>query len=107
MKIRELTNLLKYSQSVFRFSSQTKQPPGVMSQIKTFVFFDLETTGLPQHEHNKTKITEFCAVAVQADHIELGCFPRVHNKLSFCFNPMKMISPEATTMTGNFGFFKL
>ncbi|KYB28263.1 Three prime repair exonuclease 2-like Protein [Tribolium castaneum] len=61
---------------------------------------DLETTGLPHLEHNKTRITELCAVSVRADHIELGCFPRVQNKLSLCFNPMKMISPEATSLTG-------
>lgn len=73
-----------------------------MDMIKTFVFLDLETTGLPHLEYNKTKITEFCAVAVQASHIELGCFPRVHNKLALCFNPTKMIQPECTKITGNY-----
>jgi three prime repair exonuclease-1 len=71
-----------------------------MSPIKTFVFLDLETTGLPHLEHNLTKITELCAVSVQADHIELGVFPRVHNKLNLCFNPHKMISPDSTEITG-------
>ena len=68
--------------------------------IKTFVFFDMETTGLPHLEYFKTKITELSLVAVQSDHIELGVFPRVQNKLSMCFNPNKLISLEASKNTG-------
>lgn len=69
--------------------------------IKTFVFFDTETTGLPIEEHNKTKLTELSMVAVQADHIRLGVFPRVQNKLNLCFNPRKMVSYESDKMTGD------
>ncbi|XP_044252348.1 uncharacterized protein LOC123003584 [Tribolium madens] len=98
MRKHGLASLLLKLNKLVPHLSQANQSS--MSQIKTFVFVDLETTGLPHLEHNKTRITEFCAVAVRADHIELGCFPRVHNKLSMCFNPMKMISPEATTITG-------
>ncbi|KAJ8977889.1 hypothetical protein NQ317_010084 [Molorchus minor] len=39
------------------------------SEIKTFIFLDTETTGLPRDENNRTKITELCMVAVQASHI--------------------------------------
>ncbi|XP_022900002.1 uncharacterized protein [Onthophagus taurus] len=37
---------------------------------------------------------------VQADHISLGVFPRVQNKISFCFNPCKMIQLTAEKITG-------
>ncbi|KAB0796836.1 hypothetical protein PPYR_10897 [Photinus pyralis] len=68
--------------------------------IKTFIFLDCETTGLPFQESNKTRITELCFVAVQSDHISLGVFPRIQNKLNFCFNPRKFISTEASRITG-------
>lgn len=71
-----------------------------LMDIKTFVFLDIETTGLPNMENNKTKITELCMVAVEACHIEMGVFPRVQNKLNFCFNPWKLISSESEKMTG-------
>ncbi|KRT84645.1 hypothetical protein AMK59_554, partial [Oryctes borbonicus] len=69
------------------------------SNIKTFIFFDIETTGLPYEEYNRTRITEMCFVAVQSDHISLGVYPRIQNKLVLCFNPQKMISPRATELT--------
>ncbi|CAG9855933.1 unnamed protein product [Phyllotreta striolata] len=69
-------------------------------KIKTFVFTDIETTGLPTYELNRTKITELSLIAVQSDHLRLGVFPRVQNKLNLCFNPCKMISPDGETITG-------
>lgn len=68
--------------------------------IKTFVFFDSETTGLPHLENNRTRMTELCFTAVQSDHIKLGIYPRIQNKVSFCFNPRKFINPEASEITG-------
>ncbi|VEN45237.1 unnamed protein product [Callosobruchus maculatus] len=68
--------------------------------IKTFIFFDTETTGLPCYENNKTRIIELSLVAVQSNHLKLGVHPRVQNKLSLCFNPWKLISAEAEKMTG-------
>jgi len=72
----------------------------IMSHIKTFVFFDLETTGLPSMENNKTKITELTMVAVQTEHLASGVLPRVLNKLSLCFNPQKMVSCDSERITG-------
>ncbi|XP_050514633.1 uncharacterized protein LOC126889932 isoform X2 [Diabrotica virgifera virgifera] len=69
------------------------------SEIKTFVFLDLESTGLPLYENNKTRITELCLTAIQAEHIRLGVFPRVQNKLNLCFNPCKLISADAEKIT--------
>lgn len=68
--------------------------------IKSFVFMDLETTGLPKEENNTTKITELCLVAVQADHLSLGVLPRIQNKLNLCFDPKKLINPLAMAVTG-------
>lgn len=68
--------------------------------IKTFVFLDSETTGLPCYENNKTRITELCLISAQADHISLGVTPRVQNKINLCFNPMRNIHYEAAKLTG-------
>lgn len=71
-----------------------------VSEIKTFAFFDLETTGLPLYENNSTKITELCLTTVHTEHIRLGVFPRVQNKLNLCFNPNKLISEGSEKITG-------
>lgn len=71
-----------------------------MLEIKTFVFFDSETTGLPSLENNTTKVTELCFVAVESEHLRQGVYPRVQNKLSFCINPKKYIQQEASSITG-------
>lgn len=71
--------------------------------IKSYAFFDLETTGLPETEFNKTKITEICLVASSKENIlvtEKNHLPRVLSKLSFCINPVRQISYESTQMTG-------
>lgn len=70
------------------------------TNIKTFVFMDCETTGLPSQENNKTRITEICFVAVESSHIQLGITPRVQNKLVFCFNPRRGIHYESSHLTG-------
>lgn len=71
------------------------------SFIRTFAFFDLETTGLPEFEFFKTKITELSVVAVSVDHfLECKDIPRVQHKLTLCFNPFKRIDLKATEITG-------
>ncbi|KAJ6638274.1 Three-prime repair exonuclease 1, partial [Pseudolycoriella hygida] len=73
------------------------------NRINSFAFFDLETTGLPDIEFNKTKITELCLVASSKRNIldtRKGDLPRVLNKLSFCLNPFKQISTTSTQITG-------
>ncbi|CAH2097952.1 unnamed protein product [Euphydryas editha] len=69
--------------------------------IKTFVFFDLETTGIPSKE-NPAKITELTFVCVSRRDIEkadLKKLPPV-SKLSFLFNPQREIKPEVVKLTG-------
>lgn len=75
--------------------------------IQNFVFLDLETTGLPYEEYYKTRMTEMCFVVVEKEHISLGVYPRVQNKLTFCFNPQKIISPIASKITGILVYQKL
>lgn len=76
----------------------------MINNFKTFVFFDIEATGLPDHEFNKTKITELALIA--CSKVELlktdgkRKVPRVLHKLTICVNPRKMISPESTKITG-------
>ncbi|CAO1362824.1 unnamed protein product [Diamesa serratosioi] len=72
-------------------------------KIATIVFFDLETSGLPDLEFYRTKITEISLVACSVDHL-LSTFkesvPRVLHKLTLCFNPYKRIQLEASSITG-------
>ncbi|XP_072945827.1 three-prime repair exonuclease 1 [Epargyreus clarus] len=74
-----------------------------MAPIATYVFLDLETTGLPVEECNKTRITELSLIAVKRSHIldsNKGGSPRVQQKLTLCFNPGKLIYPQCTEITG-------
>ena len=53
-----------------------------MTPINTWVYMDLESTGL---ERDRPRITELALVAVEPRHISEK--PRVLNKLVLCFNP--------------------
>lgn len=72
--------------------------------FKTFAFFDLETTGLPQMEYNNTKITQLSLVACSVEHLlsinNIHDIPRVTHKLTICLNPFKRISLIAEEVTG-------
>lgn len=70
--------------------------------IQTFIFFDLETTGLPDQENNKTKITELAFVAVSRSDIENGVLTELPltSKLSILFNPERPIQPMSSKITG-------
>lgn len=70
------------------------------SSIKTLAFFDLETTGLPDLEYFKTKITEISIVACAVSHFLVEKVPRVQHKLTLCFNPYKRIDLKASESTG-------
>ncbi|XP_052873043.1 uncharacterized protein LOC128278364 isoform X2 [Anopheles cruzii] len=73
-----------------------------MTNVRTFVFLDLETTGLPWNEWNRTKITELSMVACSKQHLleSISHLPRVLHKLSLCFNPSRMISHGSSLKTG-------
>ncbi|ETN67448.1 three prime repair exonuclease 1 [Anopheles darlingi] len=73
-----------------------------MTNIKSFAFLDLETTGLPEYEFSRTKITELSVVACSRQHLleSNSELPRVVHKLSLCFNPFRMISHQSSQSTG-------
>lgn len=74
-----------------------------MAPIATYVFFDLETSGLPVEENNKTKIAELSMIAVKRAHVldtRPGAVPRVQHKLTLLFNPGRVISTEVSNITG-------
>lgn len=76
-----------------------------MEQIKTFVFFDVETTGLGINECSPTQFTELAFVAVMRDHLmaaNKNTIPRALFKLVLPVNPRKLILPETTRITGKF-----
>ncbi|XP_073962521.1 three-prime repair exonuclease 1-like [Choristoneura fumiferana] len=73
-----------------------------MPQIATYVFFDLETTGLPHQERNRTKVIELSFVATSTRDIQktsFGDIPPV-SKLTFVFNPQRSIHPKVSELTG-------
>ncbi|KAE8583242.1 hypothetical protein XENTR_v10020466 [Xenopus tropicalis] len=74
------------------------------SPVKSFVFLDLEATGL---NYNLPKITELCLVAVHVSSLENPetdqsevQLPRVLDKLCLCVDPKKPITKEACNITG-------
>ncbi|KOB64914.1 putative three prime repair exonuclease 1 [Operophtera brumata] len=73
-----------------------------MEQIKTFLIIDLETTGLPHKEYNRTKITEMCLLAASRKDIRNAAFGELPPicKLSFMLNPEKTITPDSARITG-------
>ena len=85
-----------------------------MLRFQTFVFFDLEATGLPSVTH-PPRITELCFKALDIKHFSalkpllLECkdsknfediLPRVANTLNLCFNPGVMVPEIVTNITG-------
>lgn len=73
-----------------------------MPTIETFVFFDIETTGLPWQEKNQTKITDFSFVAASRKILERtlhGQTPLV-SKFTVVLNPERPIHPKVQTLTG-------
>ncbi|XP_005282427.3 three prime repair exonuclease 2 [Chrysemys picta bellii] len=73
--------------------------------FQTFVFFDLETTGLPP---DRPRITELSLFALHR-HSLLQCppqdapaprLPRVLDQLTLCIDPQQPFTPEAARITG-------
>ncbi|XP_049880167.1 DNA polymerase III PolC-type-like [Pectinophora gossypiella] len=73
-----------------------------MAKVESFVFFDLETTGLPWQEKNRTKIIEFSFVAALRKDLETALFGEIPpvRKLTFLLNPERPVDPVVTQMTG-------
>lgn len=74
---------------------------GNLTDLASFVFLDVETTGLPGIK--APKITEISMIACSKDHLlhtKHGELPRVMHKQSFCLNPQRIIHPKASETTG-------
>jgi hypothetical protein len=75
-----------------------------MVNLQTLVFLDLEATGLMTAIH-KPKITEMTMIAVHCSEFRQAHLssnmPRIINKLTLCFNPIKTITHKAMEITGN------
>ena len=75
----------------------------VMSQIETYVFFDLQTTDLREVDKQEPGITELGMLVIKRRHF-LQHGPnedlRVKYKLHMCFNPQKKISEEVELCSG-------
>lgn len=71
--------------------------------ISTFVFMDLESTGLPMYG-NRVRTTEVSLISVSRKNIlnclSQDCIPRIVNKISFVVNPRTIIPDEVVEMTG-------
>lgn len=76
----------------------------MIQDVKTFAFFDLETTGLPHLEFNNSRITQLSVIACSVEHFlsvsNIHDIPRITHKLSICLNPLKRISLRAEEITG-------
>ncbi|CAN0194836.1 unnamed protein product [Lampetra planeri] len=78
-------------------------PPPEPAQ--TLVFVDAETTGLPE---SRPRATELCFIAVDRRGLSVATRtdegvplpPRVHDKLTFCMEPNKVVDAEAGRLTG-------
>ncbi|XP_014241279.1 three-prime repair exonuclease 1 [Cimex lectularius] len=71
--------------------------------VETYVFLDLETTGLPSKNFSNTKITEISLISALRKHFDENpseAVPRVLNKLTMCFHPCKFITGSAQTISG-------
>ena len=86
-----------------------------MQDIKTFVYFDLEATGL--NSSGRPRGCEISLIAVDtSDVLDMHepllnsksgrtneietCFPRIVKKLTLCVYPMATIAPSVSSMTG-------
>ncbi|XP_063542168.1 uncharacterized protein LOC134750862 [Cydia strobilella] len=73
-----------------------------MPRIATYVFFDLETTGLPHLERNRTKIIELCFVATSRKEIEKCGYREIPpvSKITLVFNPQRPMQSKVVELTG-------
>ena len=73
-------------------------------KCNSFVFLDIESTGIPFQEADggRTKITEISLICVSREILEKvhDELPRIQPKLTINFNPHKMISDEVRRITG-------
>lgn len=82
--------------------------PSIMP-LATYVFMDLQSSGLPGDDHGDVQITELCLLAVKRAHLIStdNLAPRVQYKLRMCFNPQKKVDQtSAATSRLNLSLLK-
>lgn len=87
--------------SVIKLSSKAAKITMLgVSKFASFIFLDLETTGLQQ----PIEITELSMIAVERKHIlestKTKVLPRILDKFTSCVQPAKYIECLASSMTG-------
>lgn len=78
-------------------------------EIQTFVFFDVETTGLIQGKV-MPRITEIALIAVSRESICHGnrdSLPRILHKLVLPINPQKVIPPNVEHLTSELSLVRI
>ncbi|XP_063893128.1 three-prime repair exonuclease 1-like [Helicoverpa armigera] len=74
-----------------------------MSKIATYVFFDLQTTGLPRTWHGEVRIIELCMLAVKrlqlTDLSHSAEKPPIQFKFKMYFDPQKDLHPMSSVLT--------
>ncbi|CAH0717992.1 unnamed protein product, partial [Brenthis ino] len=86
------------------FLPETKGLPVNLTAVDN----DMETTGITEHEIQKTKITELSLIAVERKHLVAtrnGLMPRVQNKITLCLNPQKLILPGPVCLIAHNGLY--
>lgn len=74
---------------------------GTVCPIQTFVFLDIETTGLPDYNFGKANITELAMWTLSREDLRKSTeTPRLLGKWTTVFNPGMMIHPESSRITG-------
>lgn len=94
----------QYPQQTIQKQTAVAQPrlSVVLPQpVKTLVFFDLETTGLPS-KYKRVSITEIALVAIDRAHFEKQDKAefRVTQKLTLCLKPQASMHPMAIKKSG-------
>ncbi|CAI5795949.1 three prime repair exonuclease 2 [Podarcis lilfordi] len=83
--------------------SRRSSAMAALQDFQTFVFLDLETTGLP---HDRPRLAELCLFAVHRRSLQCSPLPgtpqlpRIIDKLTLCVDPQKPFTLEAERITG-------
>lgn len=100
-QVNHFTQQVVQQQTSVTTVAQPRLSAALPQPIKTLVFFDLETTGLPS-KYQPVNITEIAMVAVDRGHFEKQDKAefRVTNKLTLCLKPQASMHPMAIKKSG-------
>lgn len=82
--------------------AETSDNAGAVGTIRTFVFLDIETTGLPKFNFGKANITELAMWTLSREDFlrseDTEC--RLLGKWKSVFRPGRSINPRTSELTG-------